>query len=47
MMQDGHPVLCTLALMLPLMGVLALAVLLGGEAMKDALFAALKLVVIR
>ncbi|MBQ2952226.1 MAG: hypothetical protein IJE07_01580 [Clostridia bacterium] len=46
-MHDRHPFWCTLALMIPLAGLLVAACILGGEAAKDALFAALKLAVIR
>lgn len=46
-MQDRHPILCTLALFAPLAALLALGVALGGPEVKNALFAALKLVVIR
>lgn len=46
-MQDRHPILCTLALCAPLLVLLALGAVLGGEAVKNALYAALKLVVIR
>lgn len=46
-MQDRHPILCTLALLLPLAAAVALGCVLGGNVAKDALFAALKLVVIR
>lgn len=47
MMQDRHPLLCVLALLLPLAVAAALGCVLGGETTKDALFAALKLVVRR
>lgn len=46
-MHDRHPFLCTLALTLPLAAALLAGCILGGEPVKDALFAALKLVVIR
>ena len=46
-MQDRHPFLCTLALLLPLAAVVALGCALGGETVRNALFAALKMVVIR
>lgn len=46
-MQDRHPILCVLALLLPLAAAVALGCMLGGDVTKDALFAALKLVVIR
>ena len=46
-MQDKHPLLCVLALLLPLAAAVALGCALGGEMTRDALYAALKLVVIR
>ena len=46
-MHDRHPILCMLALLLPLASVMTLGCVLGGETVKDALYAALKLVVIR
>lgn len=46
-MHDRHPVLCVLALLIPLAGLLAAGCILGGDQVKDALFAALKLAVIR
>jgi len=46
-MHDRHPVLCVLALVIPLAGLLAAGCILAGGPVRDALFAALKLVVIR
>lgn len=46
-MHDENPIRCMLLLALPLALLLAAGWLIGGEAVKDALFAALKLVVIR
>lgn len=46
-MHDRHPYWCTLALTLPLAALLVAGCILGGEMVKDALFAALKLAVIR
>lgn len=46
-MQDRHALRTVLTLTLPLVLGLAAGCLLGGELLKDALYAALKLVVIR
>lgn len=46
-MHDGNPIRCVLALALPLALLLAAGCILAGETGRDALFAALKLVVIR
>ncbi|MBR3765471.1 MAG: hypothetical protein IKK57_13095 [Clostridia bacterium] len=46
-MQDRHPLLCTLALCAPLAALMAAGIYLAGPTVKNAIFAALKLVVIR
>lgn len=46
-MQDRHPLLCVLALLLPLAAAVALSCCMGGDMARDAICAALKLVVIR
>lgn len=46
-MEDRHPFWCTLALTLPLLSLMTALCVTGGETVKDAIFAAMKLVVIR
>lgn len=46
-MHDKHPVLCTLALLLPVAALLLTGYILGIDTMENALYAALKLVVIK
>ena len=46
-MHDRNPILSVLALLLPIALLLTAGCILAGDAVRDALFAVLKLVVIR